>query len=111
MQLPAMLSGNAGGALSLREFAVTVSKLTNSVISLKVSADVDLALQGLTELMLSVTLPGQQKTYSIACVVRNRSEQDGAFFYGCEYDWSATIDPLGVVEDLLEYTLENSASS
>lgn len=105
-QLPATVSPNLGGKDGLREFPVTVRQLNNASISLSVSQDVDTELQAQQELMLNLTLPGRNQRYAIACIVRNRSEIDGSFIYGCEYDWSSTMDPLGVVEDLLEYTLE-----
>lgn len=105
-ELPATVSPNIGGKEGLREYPVTVRTLTNANISLSVSQDVDTELQAHGEIMLNLTLPGHSKRYSIACIVRHRSELNGAFIYGCEYDWSSTMDPLGVVEDILEYTLE-----
>ena len=105
IELPAVVSPNAGGAASLQEFEIMVRNLSNSGVTLSIDSAVDEALKIHPELMLSLSLPGQSKTYSIACIVRNRDRVDDAIIYSCEYDWSATMDPLGVVEDLLEYVL------
>lgn len=107
LQLPATVSPNASGAASLQEFAVTVRRLSNAGISLSVDRDTDSELKVYKELMLNMSLPGNSQAYTIACIVLSRSELDDSVIYGCEYDWSATMDPLGVVEDLLEYTLNS----
>ena len=104
--MAATVSPNVGGKDGLREFAVTVRQLSNANISLNVSQDVDTELQAYRELLLSLKLPGRRQNYAIACIVHNRFELNGEFIYGCEYDWSSTMDPLGVAEDLLEYTLD-----
>lgn len=104
--LLATVSPNAGGTAALLEFEALVRKLSNAGVSLSVTPDVDAQLNAYEEIIVSVHLPGHARPHSLACVVRHRSALDDIVVYGCEYDWTATMDPLGVVEDLLEYVLE-----
>ncbi len=53
-------------------------------------------------------LPGREGVRRIACQVRHRLGEEPDFIYGCEYDWNATIDPMAVAEELLEFMLENA---
>ncbi len=104
--LVATVSPNAGGPASLRSVEAVVRKLSNAGLSLSVSRmDADL-LSGTDEVRVSLTLPGRAQVYAIACLVRHRAAHEDQVLLSCEYDWSATMDPLGVVEDLLEYVLE-----
>ncbi len=105
-QLLATVTPRSAGPASLQSFAVTVRRLTNSAISLGVSRDVDDFLKSHDDLELVLSLPDQSQTCTIACIVRSRGELGESWIYGCEYDWSATMDPLGAVEDLLEYMID-----
>ncbi len=106
-RFPATVSPAGGGAASLQSFAATVRALSNSGLSLEVDADTDNVLQKHGELNVALALPGQDKTYNIACVVRSRDAEADSVIYSCEFDWSATMDPLAVAEDLLEFTLDD----
>ena len=105
--LPARVSPQVSGPAALHAYAVTVRNLTDAGISLSVTPDVDAALNLVDEIELTLDLPGQSRSCAIACIVRNRATVDDVVVYGCEYDWSSTLDPLGVVEDLLEYMLDD----
>jgi hypothetical protein len=102
----ATVSPNAGGKAALLEFEALVRKLSNAGLSLSVTPEVDAALSAYDEISVSLRLPGQNRLYTLACVVRHRSPLDDIVIYGCEYDWTATMDPLGVVEDLLDFVLD-----
>lgn len=106
MELLATISPNAGGKASLQAFEVRVRSLSNTAITLSLDSEADNILKTFSELKVSLNLPARVTPYTIACVVRNRSPLEETFVYSCEFDWSATVDPLGVVEDLLEYTLD-----
>ncbi len=93
---------------NLRVYPVGVRNISNVGISLKVGASANHALSGHDELSLTLRLPGSQGIRRIACHVRHRLHDDAEFIYGCEYDWNATIDPLTVAEELLDFTLENA---
>ena len=106
-ELTVSVAPNTSGNAALLEFETRVRKLSNAGISLSLTRDADAALKAYDELFVSLRLPGNTTLHYIACLVRHRSTiDDQQILYSCEYDWSATIDPLGVVEDLLEYTLE-----
>lgn len=90
----------------MREFDAVVRRLSNAGVTFAVSSDSHAELGSHSDVMVSLTLPGRRQLYSIACIVRNRAAVDNQILYGCEFDWSATMDPLGVVEDILEYTLD-----
>ncbi len=102
----ASVSPNTTGSAALLEFEVAVRKLSNSAITLDIDSKTDSTLKDYPEISVSLQLPKRAKPYTFACLVRNRTEHDGTVIYTCEFDWGATIDPLGAVEDLLEYTLE-----
>lgn len=103
----ASVAPNTSGHAALLEFESRVRKLSNVGISLSLSRDADAALKPYEGIFVSLRLPGGSTTYHIACLVRHRSvAEDDHVLYSCEYDWSGTSDALGVVEDLLEYTLE-----
>ena len=106
MELIATISPNTSGSASLQAFEVRVRSLSNTAISLSLESDADNIFRAYSELNVCLNLPTRQSPYTIACVVRNRSAVEETFVYSCEFDWSATVDPLGVVEDLLEYTLD-----
>ena len=93
---------------SLRVYPVGVRNISNVGISLKVSAGAHQALSQHDELSLTLSLPGAQGVRRIACHVRHRLGDENNFVYGCEYDWDATIDPLAVAEELLEFMLESA---
>ena len=108
--IPASVSSSSGPE-SLREYDVFVEALSNSGISLQLDPDVHRRLQSESELIVRLNLPGADKSYRIACLVKSRSESGDTYAYGCEFDWSATMDPLAVVEDLLEYTMNDKIAS
>ena len=108
-QIKASLSPDSGPD-SLKDFPVQIKNLSNAGVSMLVSSDIDEVMRGHDNVMLSMTLPGQSSRYTIACEVRRRDEVDGGTVYSCEYDWSATMDPLGVVEDILEFMMDNNPS-
>ena len=94
------------GAASLQRFDARVRSLSNNGLSLELSPDDNLVLSETESLEVSLRAPDSQRSYSIACVVSNRMPLDDVVVYYCDYDWSATMDPLGVVEDLAEYLLD-----
>mgnify|MGYP000847549641 CR=1 FL=1 len=93
---------------SLRVYPVAVRNLSNVGISLKVSAGANQSLSQHDELSLSLRLPGRNGVRRIACHVRHRYSEGQEYVYGCEYDWNATLEPLAVAEELLEFMLENA---
>lgn len=93
---------------SLRVYPVGVRNISNVGISLKLTAAVNQALSQHDELSLTLRLPGLPGVRRIACHVRHRLHDGTDFVYGCEYDWDATIDPLAVAEELVEFMLENA---
>ena len=92
----------------LRVYAVGVRNISNLGISLRVNAGTHHALRAHHELSLTLRLPGRQGVRRIACHVRHRVNEDRDFIYGCEYDWHATIEPLAVAEELLEFMRHNA---
>jgi hypothetical protein len=93
---------------SLRVYPVGVHNISNVGISLRVGASANHALSIHDELSLTLRLPGRDGVRRIACVVRHRVNNEADYIYGCEYDWDATIDPLAVAEELLDFMLENA---
>ncbi|MEQ8493159.1 MAG: hypothetical protein RLW42_02955 [Gammaproteobacteria bacterium] len=81
-------------------------KLSNAGLSLSLLREDAELLGGADELRVTLSLPGRTSSHAVACLVRHRAEHEGKVLLSCEYDWSATMDPLAVVEDLLEYVLE-----
>lgn len=102
----AMVSPNTVGDSALRSHAVAIRNISNVGVSLIISAATHRALHDQEDISLSLQLPDKTAASRIACHVRHRSPDGDSFIYGCEYDWSATTDPLAVVEDLVEYMLE-----
>ena len=107
-ELEAEVTASEANDRSLRVFSVGVRNISNLGISLRVNAGTHHALRAHDELSLTLRLPGRQGVRRIACHVRHRSNEDGDFIYGCEYDWHATIEPLAVAEELLEFMQENT---
>lgn len=93
---------------SLRIYPVGVRNISNVGVSLRVTAGAHQALGHHDELSLTLRLPGRDGVRRIACQVRHRLGEETDFIYGCEYDWNATIDPMAVAEELLEFMLENA---
>jgi hypothetical protein len=93
---------------SLRVYPVAVRNLSNVGISLRINAGANQYLSQHDELSLTLRLPGRDGVRRIACHVRHRHIDGIEFVYGCEYDWNATLDPLAVAEELLEFMLENA---
>ena len=104
--LNATVSPQASGTESLNEFPVSIRNISNFGVSLAVDPDTDRALHSHLNLRLSLELPGDDSAKSITCRVRHRSAVGGLFYYGCEFDWGATLNSLVVVEDLVAYMLE-----
>lgn len=95
----------------LRNWPVTVCDLSNVGASVMVDARTHSALEAIERFDLSLTLPGRDQESTIACIVRNRMVTKDEARYGCEYDWTETLDPLSVVEDLADYVIECLESS
>lgn len=102
----AFVSPIIANVLFCPSFAVQIRDLSNVGVSFTVDADGDNLLQAHHQLKLSVKIPGTDAPCSISCRVRYRSRNGDRFFYRCDYDWSGTLDALGVVEDLMAYTLD-----
>ena len=102
----AMVSPNAGGNMAFRGYTVVIRNISNVGVSFIVSAAANQMLHDQEDVSLSLQLPDKASASRIACHVRHRAPHGESFIYGCEYDWSATTDPLAVVEDLVEYMLE-----
>ena len=92
---------------NMRSYAVGVRNISNVGISLRVGASTHQALSTYDELSLALRLPGRS-VRRIACHVRHRIYENNDFFYGCEYDWNETIDPLTAAEELLDFVLEKA---
>lgn len=104
--LEASVSPNASGAAASLALPIVVHSISNVGVSLRMGAHDHAVLEAFDELLLSLKLPGKQQPSVVSCHVRHRAlDADGAL-YVCEYDWSATMDPLGVVEDVVGYMLE-----
>lgn len=97
----------ANGIASLDEHTVEISSLSSVGVSFRLDETAHRGLASHDALVLSLALPGHARRSAVACQVRSRtSADDGHVLYSCEYDWSATMDPLGVVEDLVGFMLE-----
>lgn len=107
-ELEAEVTASAAHDRSLRVYSVSVRNISNLGISLRVNAGTHHALRAHHELSLTLRLPARQLVRRIACHVRHRLNEDRDFIYGCEYDWHATIEPLAVAEELLEFMQENA---
>ena len=92
---------------NVRSYAVGVRNISNVGVSLRVGASAHQTLSAYDELSLALRLPGRS-VRRIACHVRHRVSENNEFIYGCEYDWSETMDPLTAAEDLLDFVLENA---
>lgn len=107
-ELEAEVTASEASDRSLRVYAVSVRNISNLGISLRVNAGANHALSAYHELSLTLRLPGRPGVRRIACHVRHRLQQGREFIYGCEYDWHATIEPLAVAEELLEFMQDNA---
>lgn len=107
-ELEAEVTASEANDRSLRVYPVSVRNISTLGISLRVNAGTHHALRAHHELSLTLRLPGRQRVRRIACHVRHRLNEDGDFIYGCEYDWHATVEPLAVAEELLEFMQENA---
>lgn len=105
-ELPAVVSPDTHGPAALHSVGATVRKLSNTGLSLSLTRDDAALLVGADTLRVAFNLPGRDGTHRVTCLVRHRAEHAGLVLLSCEYDWSATMDPLAVLEDLLEYVLE-----
>jgi hypothetical protein len=104
--LVASVSPDVSGRAALQTVQATVRKLSNAGLSLSLAREDAELLAGADALRVRLSLPGQPGGHAVACLVRHRDEHAGQVLLSCEYDWSATMDPLAVVEDLLEYMLD-----
>lgn len=107
----ATISLTNGGDAQLENQAVTILNISNTGISFTVDNDVDEILEAHSDIRLVLERLEDGSVNKVACTIRHRSKSDGMFIYGCEYDWSATIDPLAVVEDFVTYLLERPDQS
>lgn len=106
-ELMVSIAPRAPGPAALLAFESRVRKLSNAGVSLYLHRDADDVLKGHDQVLLSFRLPGRASLYRVACLVRYRfATDDEQVLYSCEYDWSETLDPLGVLEDLFEYSLD-----
>ena len=107
----ARVSSNEVNSHMLRTYTVDVRNISNVGVSLNVNARVNEELHAQSELLLSLQLPGRSERSRVACHVRHRHVDGTDFIYSCEYDWSATNDALGVIEDLVDYVLERGEAA
>ncbi len=108
VDLQASVTPNLVTEGSLRSHPVGVRKISNAGIILRLSAAVHAAVSGCEELWLTLKLPNRPRPVRIASTVRHCLTDGSEYVYGCEFDWSATNDPLGIAEDLLDFVLETS---
>lgn len=94
----------------LRTYDVEVRHISNVGVSLRLGASAHTALRAADGLMLTLRLPERDERCRVACLVRHRYADGHHFVYSCEYDWSATNDPLGVIEDLVAFVLERGSA-
>jgi len=104
--LEASVSPNASGTAALLALQVAIHNISNVGVSLRVSTNDHATLEAFDDLLLSLKLPGKQQPSIVFCRVRYRARVTDGVLYVCEYDWSATMDPLAVVEDLVGYMLD-----
>lgn len=104
--LEASVSPNAHGEAALLALPVVIHDISNVGVSLQVGPNDHAKLEAFDDLLLSLKLPGQQQPSTVFCRVRYRAVVSDGALYVCEYDWSATVDPLAVVEDLVGYMLD-----
>jgi hypothetical protein len=109
-EFDARVSPNTSGDQALRSYVVGVRNLSNVGVSLLVPAATHTYLCDQRELTMTLRLPGKDDVCRIACNVRHHYADGDNYIYGCEYDWSATTDPLAVVEDLVAFMLDDDAS-
>jgi hypothetical protein len=94
----------------LRTHDVEVRHISNVGVSLRLGASAHAALRATDGLMLTLRLPDRDERCRVACVVRHRYADGHHYVYSCEYDWTATNDPLGVIEDLVAFVLERGSA-
>jgi c-di-GMP-binding flagellar brake protein YcgR len=102
----AKVSPASGGEEQLNEYPVSIVNISNTGVSFFIGKEAHEALKNYSEIRIALTRPDDGSTSTIACNVRHRSPTRDGSIYGCEYDWSATNDPLAVVEDLVSYLFE-----
>lgn len=107
-RIAASVAPNAAGGVAALTHPVTIHGISNVGVSLLVGARANAELESFEDLLLSLALPGKQQPSIIFCRVRHRAAQGEGTLYVCEYDWSATVDPLGVVEDLVGFMLDDN---
>ncbi|MEM7543687.1 MAG: hypothetical protein AAF384_19170 [Pseudomonadota bacterium] len=101
----AYVNAVSGGSVALETYPVELRRITNDGVSMSMSEDADQVLQAHDALNLTLELPDRKLPCSIACIVRHRDVVDNSVVYSCDYDWGATSDSLGVMEELVEYML------
>ena len=102
----ATISLTNGGDDQLENQVVSILNISNTGISFTVDQDTDNILKAHSDIRLVLERLEDGSVNKVACIVRHHSKSGDAFIYGCEYDWSATVDPLAVVEDFVTYLLE-----
>ena len=102
----AKVSPGSGGEEQLDAYPASILNITNTGVSFTIDMRADEVLKAHSDIRIELKRPDDGGTSTIACNVRHRSETAHGFIYGCEYDWSATTDPLAVVEDLISYLFE-----
>lgn len=108
LRIAASLAPNAPGKAAGITHPVAIHGISNVGVSLLVGTRANAELESFEDLLLSLQLPGKQLPSIIFCRVRHRAAQTEGTLYVCEYDWSATMDPLGVIEDLVGYMLDEN---
>jgi hypothetical protein len=87
-------------------YPVNVRNLSATGICLNVGHDPDDFLRKQQEILLALRLPGQIEATNIVTKVCYRTSNDTEVFYGCKFDWSATVNAESILEELTEYTLD-----
>ena len=103
----ATISLTNGGDDQLENQVVSILNISNTGISFTVDQDTDNILKAHSDIRLVLERLEDGSVNKVACIVRHHSKSGDAFIYGCEYDWSATVDPLAVVENFVTYLLEH----
>ncbi|MGR8918970.1 MAG: PilZ domain-containing protein [Gammaproteobacteria bacterium] len=106
--LAASVSGRGEATRSFSEWPATVRDISNAGISLGLDRRAHGELESCQRIDLALTLPGRDEPASIVCLIQYRAVDGDDVRYGCAYDWSETIDPLGTIEDIAGYLMEQS---
>ncbi|MCZ6772704.1 MAG: PilZ domain-containing protein [Proteobacteria bacterium] len=99
----AKVSPGSGGEVQLNQYEASILNISTTGVSFTINEEVHKVLEDHSDIRIELKRPDNGSTSTIACSVRHRSKFGDGFIYGCEYDWSATTDPLAVVEDLVSY--------